>query len=57
MWELIALTIYGFLAFCTFLLIMSDDDVRVSSKLVVIFMLIALIWPITWAVYFLSDKR
>lgn len=57
MWELIALTIYGFLAFCTFLAIMSDEDVRVSSRLVVIFILIALIWPITWVIYFLSGKR
>lgn len=57
MWELIALTIYGFLAFCTFLVIMSDDDVRVSSKFIVIFMLIAFIWPITWTIYYLSDKR
>jgi hypothetical protein len=57
MWELIALTIYGFLAFCTFLAIMSDEDVRVSSRLVVIFILMASIWPVTWAVYFLSGKR
>lgn len=57
MWELITLTVYGFAAFLTFLAIMSDKDVRVSSKFVAIFILIALVWPITWAVYFLSGKR
>lgn len=57
MWELIALTVYGFVAFLTFLAIMSDRDVKVSSKFIAIFILIALVWPITWAIYFLSDKR
>lgn len=50
-------TAYGFLAFFTFLAIMSDSDIKVSAKFVVIFILIALVWPIAWSMYFLSGKR
>lgn len=57
MWELIALTVYGFLALCTFLAIMSDNNIQISARYVLIFILMAFIWPIVWTVYFLSDKR
>ena len=57
MWEIIAFVIYTVLALLTFLFIVADEDVRPSARMYSIFALMSLVWPILWAIYYLSGKR
>ena len=50
----IALTLYVFLGIVTFLVAVSDKYLEISGKLITIFILFSLVWPILWVVYLLD---
>ena len=50
-------TIYIFTALVTFVYALADKNVKINGKVVGVFMVMSIVWPILWLLYVIDDRE